>query len=474
MADIEFKRKIYDELLSWSLDENRLPLIVDGMRQIGKSFIVKKFADAHYEHVIVYDFRHKEGLRDVFNGDIDVDSILRKSSPYFPSETFLPHKTVLIFEEINDCPRARTALKSFALDKRFDVIATGSLLGVMNYRRKSKVDVPTGYERIIHMKSMDFEEFLWANGLKEEDVEVLKKHLEERKELPKALLTYYEKMIERYVVIGGMPESVKIFLKSSNYIKSREYLIGLLNDYRVDFGRFINDAGEEEIDYSLQSRLNRLFSSIPVQLSRESDTSKFKYSEVKKGGRAAEFEDAFEWLEKAGLLIRCFNLKAIEKPLSMNATRNHFKAFMSDIGLLLASYPLSVSQDFLRGSLGARKGAIYENLAATMIDKADLPLYYFSNGSEHLEIDFIIENEDGIVLLEEKSTNGKMAASKAVMEGASPYKASECYKIMGGNFGKGSFYTSIPHSALPFLVTEMRQRMEKGVEMPPLPYPLSK
>ena len=176
MENFEFKRKIYDELVKWKEDKDSVPLIVDGLRQVGKSYIVNKFAHENYKNVITYDFRHNKEIRTVFDGDIDVDSIIRKSSPYFPNDNFIEDETIIVFEEINDCPNARTSLKSFALDKRFKVIATGSLLGVLNYRRKSKDDVPTGYEKIIEMTSLDFEEFLWANGLSEDDINLLKEH----------------------------------------------------------------------------------------------------------------------------------------------------------------------------------------------------------------------------------------------------------------------------------------------------------
>lgn len=471
MEKFEFKRKIYRELVKWNNDENKVPLIIDGLRQIGKSYIVSKFANENYENVIVYDFRHNKDLRNIFEGNIDVDSIIRKSAPYFPTSSFEPNKTILIFEEIGDCPLARTSLKSFALDKRFTVIATGSLLGVLNFRKKTKIDIPTGYEKIIQMTSMDFEEFLWANGLSEENINLLKQYTSKEEEMPQALADYYKEMIKRYVIVGGMPESVKEFLKSNNYIKSRDYLNGLIKDYRADFGRFINDKNEEEIDYLLQSRLNKIFDSIPSQLARETDTHKFKYSEIKKGGRASEFEEPFEWLEKTGLIIKCFNLRAIEKPLEANANRSYFKVFLSDIGLLMALFPISVSQSFLNDELDSRKGAIFENLTATMINKNNLPLYYFSNGTDHVEIDFIIENKDGVILLEEKSTNGKMAASRAVMEGKTPYKANKCYKIIRENFGSGSFYITIPQYALPFVLDNIKDELEKGMELKPLEYP---
>ena len=446
-------------------------MIVDGLRQVGKSYIVDKFAHENYENVITYDFRHRKVLRSIFNGNLDVDTIIENSAPYFPDKEFVPHKTILVFEEIGDCSLARTSLKSFAQDGRFAVVATGSLLGVLNYRRKNKAAIPTGFEKIIQMSSMDFEEFLWACGVKESEIDVLKKHAANLEELPVSLADYYKQMLRRYILIGGMPESVKAYLQTNNYIKSREILEGLLRDYRGDFGRFINENNEEEIDYRLQAQLNRIFDSVPAQLSRETDTHKFKYSEIKNGGRSSEFEEPFLWLEKSGLVYRCFNVKAIESPLEANTDKSYFKAFLADIGLLMAMYPLSTSQEFLRDELGSRKGAIYENLAAVAINKAGLPLYYYSNGTEHLEIDFLLESEEGILLLEEKSTNGKMAASRNVMEGKTPYHASHCYKIISENFGKGSFYDAVPHFALPFLLEAITKKMKEGMNLEPLKFP---
>ena len=472
MQKFEFKRKIYKEILEWNKDANKVPLIIDGLRQIGKSYIVDKFAKENYQNVIVYDFRHNVELRQIFEGNIDVDSIIIKSTPYFPNLKFEPYKTILIFEEIGDCPLARTSLKSFAQDKRYTVIATGSLLGMLNFRKKTKVDIPAGYEKIIQMKSLDFEEFLWANGISEENVNLLKEYTKNEKEIPSALANFYKEMIKRYSVIGGMPEAVKLFLKTNNYIETRNYLLGLINEYKADFGRFINDNNKEEIDYRLQSKLNQIFDSIPSQLARETDTHKFKYSEVKKGGRASEFEEAFEWLFNAGLVIRCYNLKAIERPLEMNADKSYFKVFISDMGLLMAMFPITVTQSFLKDELDSRKGAIFENLAAIMIDKAKLPLYYFSNGSDHLEIDFIIESIDGIILIEEKSVNGKMAASKALMENKTKYRAYKCYKVIRENFGVGTFYTSIPQFALSFLLENIQQKLNEGIEFKKLVYPI--
>ena len=259
---------------------------------------MNEFTHDNYKNVIIYDFRHNKSLRNIFDADIDVDSIIRKSTSYFSGFDFIPYESIIVYEEIGDCPLARTTFKSFAMDKRYSIITTGSLLGVMNIRKRTKIDIPTVYEKIIQMASIDFEEFLWMNGLSEDAVKDLKKYASSYQELPSSLADYYKEMLKRYVIAGGMHESVKEFLRSNNYINSRKYLIGLKQDYRADFGRFIDDENRESIDYHLQMSLNRVFDSIPSQLARESDTLKFKYSEIKKGGRASEFEEPLEWLEK--------------------------------------------------------------------------------------------------------------------------------------------------------------------------------
>ena len=171
------------------------------------------------------------------------------------------------------------------------------------------------------------------------------------------------------------------------------------------------------------------------------------------------------------MVLRCFNLSAIEKPLESNSDKSYFKAFVADMGLLMAMYPVSVTREFLTDELGSRKGAIFENLAATMIDKAGLNLYYFSKGSDHLEIDFILESDEGIVLLEEKSTNGKMAASRSVMEGKTAYKAKECYKVIKENFGRGDYYVSVPQYAVPFLLESITDNLKKDLIATKLVYP---
>lgn len=459
---MDIKRKAYNQLVEWKKRKNHKPLIVEGLRQVGKSYIVNKFAYENYHNVIVYDFRYNKELLGVFSSDLDVDTIIRRSKLVLLDKNFDIEDTVLIFEEIGDCPLARTALKSFALDGRYDVIATGSLLGVINYRRKNKIKIPTGYEEYLKMSSLDFEEFLWANGISEEQIDLLKEHTKERKKVDEFTANRFRNLIKDYMVIGGLPEVVSNFVDSGkDYVEARRVLDRLLIDYRSDFGRFVDDNGNEEIDYRLQQQLNRIIDSIPKQFAREQDVNKFKYSEIKKGGRSSEFKEGFEWLEKAGLVLRCFNVRALERPLTLNVDESYFKAFISDTGLLMAMYPFVTTKDFLDDKLDSRKGAIYENLAAVLIDKSEFPLFYFSDGRNHLEIDYLIEGRNGLILYEEKSTNGKMAASRAVMENRTPYKAEACYKIIEHNFGQGSFYTSIPQYCATFLLDEIKKEIRE-------------
>lgn len=457
---MNLKRKAYDELLKWKNKKNHKPLIVEGLRQVGKSYLVEKFAKENYQNVITYDFRYDKECRKIFSGNLSVDEIIRKSELYFSDKNFRLENTVLIFEEIGDCPLARTSLKSFALDGRYDVIATGSLLGVINFRRQTKIKIPTGYEEYLKMTSLDFEEFLWACGVSDEQIKILKEHTKTKTEVDDYINDTYKKLLKDYIAIGGLPEVVSKFIDTNkSYMEARTILDRLLKDYKSDFGRFVDDEGIEGIDYRLQAQLNMIFDSIPKQLAREQDVRKFKYSEVKRGGRSTEFKEGFEWLEKAGLVLRCFNVNALESPLELNADASYFKAFIADSGILMAMYPIMTLRDFLNDNLGSRKGALYENLAAIMINNAGFPLFYFADGEKHLEIDFLIEGVNGIILYEEKSTNGKMAASKAVMNGETPYKADKCYKIIENNFGIGTFFTSIPQYCAPFLLKEIKDEI---------------
>jgi Holliday junction resolvase-like predicted endonuclease len=264
-----------------------------------------------------------------------------------------------------------------------------------------------------------------------------------------------------------MPEAVVAFLNSKDLLEARNVQIRLLKDYEDDFGKKTDRNGVTIIDPTLLIRTQRAYRSISDQLAKEN--KKFKYSCVQGGGRSSEFSDALAWMEKTGLIVMAHNLRAIESPLSGNSISEEFKVYPTDIGLLTASYPLTLTQGILNGDLGAYKGAVYEALAADMQYKAGLSLYYYSDTKRHQENDFLIEEKDGISVVESKAKNGKMASAKALAEGKTPYKILRVYKLISGNFGKGSFYFSLPQYAFPFLLETISGRLRKGLVLPPLP-----
>ncbi len=469
---MELKRKAYQKLLEWKARPNHKPLIVEGLRQVGKSYLVSAFAKENYENVVVFDFRYDPKTRKFFQGDLSVDAILRNAYPYFPSSMFVSNKTAIVFEEIGDCAQARTALKSFALDGRFDVLATGSLLGVAGYRKGKKQPLPTGYEEFLELTSLDFEEFLWAIGATADFIQEIKNSLQTFKPLPEAYVEYGKQAIKAYMLVGGLPDAVVAFIESNgDFFAARRVVEGLLKDYEEDFGRYIDDNGEEKVDLVLKGRLSMVWKSIPIQLARENGNSKFRYASVGGRGRKEDFGLCIDWLEEAGLIVKSRNTVAPEPPLKSNAIDNEFKVFVADPGLLSACYEASLVALTLEELLGARKGALVENLIATMFHKAGLGCYYYANSLEHKEIDFLLEHMGGIVLVEAKSTKGGMGASKALVadESNKVYHNYSSMKVNESNFGEGSFYKTVPHYALPFYLSSVVEELHIQSFLPKCP-----
>ena len=467
---MELRRKAYQQLVKWKQRENHKPLIVEGLRQVGKSYLVDRFAKENYENVVVFDFRYNQKTRGFFQDDLSVDSILQKAYVYFPAELFVPGKTVLVFEEIGDCGQARASLKSFALDGRFDVIGTGSLLGVANYRKRKKEPIPTGYEEYLEMSSLDFEEFLWAIGATEAFIAELKKHVESFAPLSQPFIEYGKSAIKAYMIVGGMPEAVINYIESGgDFMAARNKLLSLNRDYETDFGRYVDEDGVEKIDFILKGRLTSLWRSIPAQLARENGNSKFRYNDVPGRGRKEDLALPIEWLLEAGMIIKGRNTIVPESPLPSNAKEDEFKLFVADPGLLSALYEPSLIQESLQGILGAKKGALTENLIATFLSKAGFGTYYFADSLKHKEIDFVVEADDGIVLIEAKSTNGQVKASKDLVSGQRPYQRYTCIKAIENDFGTGSFYKSVPHYALPFFLNSISERGKLPIGLPKCP-----
>ena len=436
------KRKIEKTLLNWLNTENRNPLILKGCRQCGKTFSVLQFAQQHYKHVVYLNFFENPDYRTIFEGSLKVDDVVLMMSAFVGANVrFIPHETVIVLDEIQECPRARAALKFFKLDGRFDVLATGSLLGISGYRSED-YSVPVGYETIIDMFPLDFEEFLWANGIEDSLIALLKQCLEEERPVPEALHQRMRDLLLQYVVVGGMPHIVDQFIKEKNVAFVREEQKLLIRSFEDDMVKYAQGADK--------SRIRECFESIPRQLAR--DNKKFQFSLIKKTARSNQYVGSLQWLEDTGLIRRCYNLTLPELPLEGNACHDKFKVYMADTGLFVGMLEDGTERDILQGDLFGYKGAIFENLVADFFIKMKRPLYYFQKDTG-LEVDFILRYKGEAVLLEVKATSGNTKSTRTILKHPEKYHVYSAIKLGDYNVGRREQLLTLP-LYMGFLLTE--------------------
>ena len=469
---MELSRHDYDLLLRWKNRKKHLPIILRGLRQIGKSFLAERFAFDQYgeQYCPILDVRHDGRLESLFKDEkgqkrIDVNHIIEGIRILFPDKKIEKGKTCIVIDEVGDCPLARESFKVFGSDSGYDIIATGSLLGLSQIQGEGS-DTPIGYEEYLDMTPLNFIEFLENSNVSKEAIDKIFSAVKNNDNLPQAYHEVLFSHLHRYLLVGGMPEAVVHFLETGNLNETRDILIRLRKDFEDDFGKKKDANGKMIIDPTLLVRTIRAYRSIPDQLAKEN--KKFKYSVIEGGGRSSEFSDAIAWLEKTDIVALSHNLRAIESPLEGNAISEEFKVYPTDIGLLLSFYPVSIMQQVLSGDLGAYKGMIYEGFVADAFYKEHLPLYYYSDTKKHLENDFLLEGKDGIVVIESKATNEKMASARALMNEDSPYKVQKVYKVAARDFGHGSFYESVPQYSLPFLLRLINEEMNEPILLKPL------
>jgi predicted AAA+ superfamily ATPase len=438
-----FRRKIVHELEAWKSDTGKKKaLVIKGLRQIGKTRSVKAFAEENYENVVYIDFKTNTSAKQVFASDLVVDRITVDLSALMPNVHFVPGKTCIIFDEIQECSGARASIKPFMEDGRYDVICTGSLLGIKGYNKKSGKGIPVGFERTVYMKPMDFEEFLWAKGISEDVIENIKEHYRTRTPVSDAVHTAMLRYFREYICVGGLPYIVDRFVSTNDmnvvYREQRD----IIEEYKDDFGKHLNENEEEEVDLALLARINRVFDSIPAQLAKEN--KKFVYSKLEKKGRSENYQAAIQWLYDAGLINICYNLNAIDEPLEGNKIDNIFKLYMQDSGLFVAMLEKGSAGKILSGDMGMYKGAIYENIVADCFSKQDRPLFYFHKDSG-LEIDFITKENDEVTLIEVKATTGNTKSAKTVLKNKDVYHAEKCIKLSENNIGIADNVITIPY-----------------------------
>lgn len=430
------KRKIESVLTEWKKSKNKKPLVIKGIRQCGKTYIVQKFAKENYENVVYVNFILEPDKKSAFSGSIDVDTIILNLSALIPNSRFIKEKTCIILDEIQECKEARTALKSFQIDGRFDVISTGSLLGVRGYenRRKEGQDsIPVGYETIIEMYPLDFEEFLWANGINNKVIDSVKSCFEKETVVPEGIHNAMMELLYRYVIVGGLPEVVNTFLETKNIELTYQLQRNLIAEYEEDMIKYA--------DNSDKVRIRECFESIPKQLAKEN--KKFQYSVVRKGGRSSQYIGSIQWLEDAGLVKRCYNTQITELPLEGNAIKDCFKLYTTDIGLFVAMLDYGTQADILKGNLLAYKGSIFENLMADFLCKTGQKLYYFQKDSG-LELDFLVRYKGECVVIEVKAKSGKTKSLKTVLKNKNIYHVNHAIKLGKYNIGREKEMLTIP------------------------------
>lgn len=419
------KRKIETTLVAWKEKDGHKPLVIKGCRQCGKTFTVMHFAEAHYSHVVYVNFMENDDFQLAFKQSKKVDDITMNLSAMIPSARFNPKDTCIILDEIQECPDARSALKFFKLDGRYDVIATGSLLGVKGYgTHGSKASIPVGYEQNEEMYPLDFEEFLWAMGIDDDIISYITSCKDEVKPVNDAIHQRLSQLVRQYIIVGGMPEAVANFVQNRNMGEVLQIQRDIIGGYKEDMLKYAPETDKP--------RIRQCFESIPRQLAKEN--KKFQYSVVQKGGKASQFLGSLQWIEDAGIICRCYNLHITELPLDGNADETTFKVYMADTGLFVSMLEDGTQADILQGNLYGYKGAIYENVIADMLHKTGRKLYYFRKDSG-LEVDFVIRYKGECVLLEVKAKDGNTKSTRTILSHPEKYHVHHAIKL--GNYNVG-------------------------------------
>ena len=433
-----FRRKIEQVLLDWKKNKDKMPIVIKGCRQCGKTFSVLDFARKNYGNVVYLDFFLNPQYKSIFDDSLEIDNILVNISTLLPNVRIVPGDTCFVFDEIQDCPRARTSLKFFKIDGRFDVICTGSLLGVSGYRSQDPDDdrfapVPVGYEKIVEMYPMDFEEWLWANGIQEAVFRKLEDCLSSLVPVPEVIHRRMTQLLQQYVIVGGMPRAVTTFMETHNIQEVVSVQNAIIEGYKTDMLKYA-----PQLD---KPRIRECFESIPKQLSREN--KKFAYAQVRANGRGRDYQGSLQWIEDAGIIRKCYNLEIPELPLDGNAISEQFKVYMADTGLFISMLERETAHDILNGNLFGYKGAIFENLIADIFGKMGRKLYYYRKDSG-LEVDFVMRYDGECTLVEVKASSGNVKSTKTILAHPEKYHVSRAIKLGNFNIGTSDQITTLP------------------------------
>lgn len=401
---VYFKRKIDEFLADWKNNHSRKPLIVKGARQIGKTESILHFAHENYENVVYINFVLDKKYTTIVNDGYDVETVVKNITLINPSTKFIPDKTLIVFDEIQEYPDIATSLKAFNLDKRYDVICSGSMLGI-NYRKihSNSVGSKTDYE----MFSMDFEEFLWAKGYEDTAINSILEHMISLTPFSETELSVYKSLFLDYCVLGGMPDVIKGYIKTGTFSQSLEIQGQIRLDYEEDVRKYA-----EGLD---QAKIISVYRSIPAQLSKEN--KKFQFSIIDKKARSREYTGCIEWIIDAGVVTECNCLNYPELPLKGNVDKSKYKLYYPDTGLLISALDEEAQEDLrVNKNLGVYKGALYENFVAEAFVKQGLGLFYYKKDNSTLEEDFFVRSKNELIPVEVKSNNDSSKSLNALIK----------------------------------------------------------
>ena len=415
------KRKIITKLQEWKSRPDHKCLVVQGARQVGKTYSIREFGKSSYDEVLEINFKKTPSAAEIFSGDLDVDTLIMAMKFRFTDLKIIPGKTLIFLDEIQECPEAITSLKFFSDDHRYDLVASGSLLGI-DYKRPSSY--PVGYTEYLKMYGLDFEEFLWAMNISDDMISYLHECFNQQKIIPDNINSGMMSLFRTYMAIGGMPEVVEKFCETKDFRIADTVQHELLQGYQYDIAHYA--SADEKV------KAENCYLSLSRQL-LDKENHKFQYKEIEKGARAQKYASSIEWLTKADIVQLCRIVTDICYDLEDYARDDFFRAYTTDLSLLMAMRDISLKQHIVENTLsGTTKGGVYECAIADILYKKGYTLYFYKNDTTRKEIDFIIQRDGFIIPIEVKSGNTRATSLNSIMKKSD---ISTAYKFIDGNAG---------------------------------------
>ena len=418
------KRKIYNQIEQWRKNKNNKCLVIQGARQVGKTYVIEKYANDNYDEYLMINFKQTPSASEIFSGDLTVENMVMAMRFRFPEMQITPKKTLIFLDEIQECPEAITSLKFWAIDNQYDVIASGSLLGI-DYNRASSY--PVGYVDYLKMHALDFEEFLWGIGIKEDMIASLRSCFENRAKVPDSINNQMLQYYRHYISTGGMPEVVQRYVDTKDYREVDNVQRSLLQGYQYDIAHYAN--AEEKV------KAEKCYLTLSKQL-LDKENHKFQYKEIEQGARAQKYYSSIEWLLRADIIHLCKSVTKLEYDLEDYSRDNFFRAYTTDLSLLISMKDYSLKQHIVENTLsGNTKGGLYECAIADALYKKDYNLYFYKNETTKKELDFIVQIDGEVVPIEVKSSNTRSNSLNSIIKKNT--NIHYAYKFINGNVGVG-------------------------------------